>query len=67
MCTLHTAMSQATPGLRGSRERAFHGRLLETLLAEPEDGLSLEDELFADLLDTVVLPPDPRHSESTGA
>lgn len=67
MCTLHTAMSQATPGLRGSRERAFHGRLLETLLAEPEDGLSLEDELFADLLDTVVLPPAPPHSKSTGA
>lgn len=67
MCTLHTAMSQATPGLRGARERAFHGRLLETLLAKPEDGLSLEDELFADLLDTVVLPPAPPHSKSTGA
>jgi hypothetical protein len=67
MCTLHTALSQATPGLRGPRERAFHGRLLERLLAEPEEGLSPKDELFADLLDKVVLPPDPRHSEATGA
>ncbi len=64
MCTLHTAMSQATPGLRGARERAFHGRLLETFLADPEEGLTLEDELFSDLLGTVVLPPDPRQSES---
>jgi len=67
MCTLHTAMSQATPGLGGARERAFHGRLLETLLAEPEDSGTFAKELFADLLDTVALPPEPRHPESTGA
>jgi len=60
-------MSQATPGLGGARERAFHGRLLETLLAEPEDSGTFAKELFADLLDTVALPPEPRHPESTGA
>lgn len=59
MCTLHTAMGQATPGLRGARERSFHGKILEAILADSDGDLLAEDDLFADLLETVGLPFEP--------